>query len=288
MGLLQDPVASLDQARWYLNNKHLERFPGAFELAAGNLCRQTLEQIFFILCFFSTMPKNKYINQDRKLKTAWHLYDQLKKAKPNTNTTFLEFARTRCVRIRKFATKPRTLNKWRNILNESSHFSTKHRKLDEALLGEFIDFASALFDSKDKYLIVAALNEIFSKGRVRATLGNDPENTPGIMLQSVVDIKHINRTPEGSITLTGPSHKFFVISSTEVPRGRWPNIPVVVQHSVGISFGLQFVKKDRSPVNISSTEAMLSCFSSTPEETTRLVRRLKKLGFNAVQKEIDV
>ena len=78
MGLLQDPVSSLDQARWYLSNKQFEKFPGAFELAAGNLCRQILEQILFILCFFSTMPKNKFIKPDRKLKTAWNLYEQLK------------------------------------------------------------------------------------------------------------------------------------------------------------------------------------------------------------------
>ena len=285
MGLLQDPVASLDQARWYLNNKNLEKFPGAFELAAGNLCRQTLEQILFILCFFSTMPRNKYIKQDRTLRAAWHLYDQLKKTKPNTNKTYFKIARTRGILIRKFATKPRTLDKWRNILNESSHFSTKHRRLDEVILGEFIEYANSLFDAKDKYLVVAALNEIFSKGRVRATLGNDAENTPGIMVQSVVDIKNINRTSEGGITLTGPSHNLFVASSTEVPRGRWPNSPVIVQHSAGISIGMQFVKKDRSPVNISSTEALLNSFSSSPEETKRLIRRLKKIGFTIVPKE---
>ena len=142
MGLLQDPVASLNQARWYLNNKNLEKFPGAFELASGNLCRQTLEQILFILCFFSTMPRNKYIKQDRTLRTAWHLYDQLKKTKPSNNKTYFEIARSRGARIRKFATKPRTLDKWRKILNESSHFSTKHRKLDEIILGEFIDYAN--------------------------------------------------------------------------------------------------------------------------------------------------
>lgn len=285
MGLLQDPVASLDQARWYLNNKDLEKFPGAFELAAGNLCRQTLEQMLFILCFFSTMPKNKFIKQDRTLKTAWNLYDQLKKTKPNTNKTYFQIARTRGDRIRKFATKPRTLDKWRKLLNESSHFSTKHRKLDESVLGEFIDYANTIFDEKDKYLIVAALNEIFSKGRVRAILGNDEENTPGILIQSVVGIKDINRTSEGGITLTGPSHNLHVLSSTEVPRGRWPNAPVLVQHSVGISLNFQLVKKDRNPVNISSTEALLNSFSSTPVETRRLIRRLKKIGFNVVADE---
>ena len=63
------------------------------------------------------------------------------------------------------------------------------------------------------------------------------------MFQSVVEIKDINRTPEGTIALKGPSHKMHVVSSTEVPRGRWPNAPVVVQHAVGISIGMQFVKK---------------------------------------------
>ena len=104
------------------------------------------------------------------------------------------------------------------------------------------------------------------------------------MVQSVVDIKNICRTPEGRITLTGPSHNMFVASSTEVPRGRWPNSPVIVQHSVGISIGMQFVKKDRSPVNISNTDAILNSFSSSPEETERLIRRLKKIGLFQMSK----
>ena len=156
MGLLQDPVASLEQARWYLDNRDLEKFPGAFELAAGNLCRQTLEQILFILCFFSTMPKNKYIKNDRTLKTAWSLYDQLKKTKSGTSKTYFKIARSRGTRIQKFATQPRTLDKWRKLLNESSHYSAKHRNLDEVVLGDFIEYANTLFDEKDKYLICGA------------------------------------------------------------------------------------------------------------------------------------
>lgn len=285
MGLLQDPIASLKQSQWYLNNKDLETFPGSFELAAGNLCRQILEQILFILCFFSTMPSNKYIKQDRSLKTPYQMYEQLKKIKPNSNKTYLEVARNRGDRIRKFAVRPRTLDKWRKILNESSHFSTKHRKLNEVALGEFIEYASAMLDEKDGHLVVVILNEIFSKGRVKATLGNDTENTPGIMVQSAVEIKDINMTPEGGITLTGPAHNFHVLSSTEVPRGRWPNVPVIVQHSVGISIGIQFVRKDGSPVDISSTSGLLNSFSSSTEETKRLIRRLKRIGLTIVPKE---
>jgi len=285
LGLLQDPIASLKQSRWYLNNKDIETFPGAFELAAGNLCRQILEQILFILCFFSTMPNNKYMKLNRSLKTPYQMYGELKKIKPDTNKTYFEVARNRGDRIRKFAVRPRTLDKWRKTLNESSHFSTKHRKLDEVALGEFIDYANTMLDEKDGFLVVAALNEIFSKGRVRATLGNDTENTPGIMVQSVVEIKDINMTPEGGIALTGPAHNFHVVSSTEVPRGRWPNVPVIVQHSVGISIGIQFVRKDGNPVNINSTSGLLNSFSSSTEETERLIKRLKKIGLTIVPKE---
>ena len=58
MSLLQDPLKVLSQIEWYLTNQDKEIFPGAYVLSAGNLSRQLLEQILFILCFYSGLPKN--------------------------------------------------------------------------------------------------------------------------------------------------------------------------------------------------------------------------------------
>jgi len=280
MGLLQDPSAALDQAQWYLENRDKEKFPGAFELAAGNLCRQTVEQILFILCFYSSMPKNKYMKTSRQLKTPWNLYEELKKTKPDSNKKYIELARIRGPRIRKFATKPRTLNKWRKTLNESAHFSIKNRCLDGSALHEFIAFGRQLFDNKDRYLIVAAINDIFSSGRFRAVLSGDEDNTPGILIRSLVSINNIKRTDSGGITLIGPDQNFHVISSTEIPRGPWPIVPVMIQNAGGMAIIMQFVKKDGAAINIANTENLLNCFATTAEEARRLKRHLSKLGFN--------
>ena len=126
------------------------------------------------------MPTSKYLKQDRSLRVSGHLITQLNKKDDNTGKSYFELARNRGARIRKFARWPKSLNKWRAILNESSHFSTKFRKIDKNDLMSFINMASDLFDSKDKYLILGALNEIFSKGRVKALLMNDEDNSPGI------------------------------------------------------------------------------------------------------------
>jgi hypothetical protein len=279
MGLLQDPSAALEQAQWYLDNGDKEKFPGAFELAAANLCRQTVEQIFFILCFYSGMPKKKYINSKMELKTPWALYLELKKASPNSNKKYIEIARIRGSRIRKFATKPRTLNKWRKTLNESAHFSIKNRKLDSSLLYEYIEFGKNLFDCKDRYLVIAALNDIFSSGRFRAVLSGDEDNTPGILIRNLVSIKDIQRTDRGGLTLSGPDQNFHVISSTEIPRGSWPKVPVMIQNAAGMAIMMQFEKKDGTAINIGSTEALLNCFATNDKETERLKRHLNKLGF---------
>lgn len=278
MGLLQDPVASLEQASWYLENSHLEKFPGAFELAAGNLCRQTLEQVLFILCFYSSMPVNKYLKSDRTMHVAGRLLKELKRCKGSSKKTYYQIARSRGSRIRKFAKQPRTLDKWRRILNESSHFSTNFRKVDKSTLDAFINLAKTWFDDKDKYLIVGALNEIFSNGRVWATL--DADNIPGICQQTIVSANNLERTPDGRLALRGPEHSFFVISSTEIPRGRWPKMPVLIQHSVGITLGIQFVNKYKKPINISSMSSIIESFSSTKGQRRYLSQCLNRLGIN--------
>src|SRR6266540_575072 len=122
MSLLQSPLKAVAQIDWYLDNQHMESFPGAFVSAAGNLSRQLLEQILFILAFYSGMPSNKYMKTNRQLRTAGSVINALRQVNPATGRTYFAEARRRGPRIRKFARYPRSLDKWRDELNEPSHF----------------------------------------------------------------------------------------------------------------------------------------------------------------------
>lgn len=277
MALLQDPLKALDQIEWYLDHREHQKFPGAFELAAGNLCRQTLEQILFILCFFSRMKKTAYIRGDKTLKTAGQLLGALDKRDP-TGRTFWELARKRGPRIRKFARYPRTLKKWQRELNEPSHFSTNYRTVDEEKIREFVAKTRVWFDEKDGHLLVAAVNELHSGGKIEAVLLDDQENTPGISQEVVVTASNICKTDTGGLALQGPQKAWEVISDTEVPRGRWPGKPVLVVGTVGMSIGFHFVTKRGDPIHFNNIEGMLQCFARTRGQRSFLVRRLRQLG----------
>ena len=279
MGLLQDPIKALEQAEWYLEQNQGERFPGAYELAAGNLCRQTLEQILFIPCFYSGMPRKSYFRVDRTLQTAGRLLKELDQFDPTTHKSYWELARRRGPRIRKFARQPRVLRAWQRKLNEPSHFSLKFRAIGADRLKAFVSWVRQLFDTKDKYLIVAAVNELFSNGRFCATLSTDLENTPGISMKAVIGPKHLERDEHGHLALRSSFQGMQVISDTEIPRGPWPRQPVLVQHSVGIILGIQFVTRDGTSVDISNTGGILASLARTSGQRAALTRRLRELGF---------
>ena len=279
MSLLQDPKKALDQAEWFLDHRQYEKFPGAFELAAGNLCRQTLEQILFILCFFSRMPKNCFIKTDRTLQTAGLLLRELDKIDPTTRKSYWAIARVRGPRIRKFARYPRTLKIWWKKLSEPSHFSAKFRKVNEAGIREFIHQARGWLDDEDKLLIVAAINEIFSNGKVLATLANDKDNTPGIKWNVVVDPSNLYCAEDGRLALRTPYMGFKVISDTEIPRGRWPQLPVIVKGWGNFDFGFQFYNKQGDPIDLTNLKTVFKSFAKTKSDRNYLIKCLRQLGF---------
>lgn len=279
MGLLQDPLKALEQAEWYLD-QDTEKFPGALELAAGNLCRQILEQILFILCFFSEMPRNRFFRADRTLQTAGRLIKELDKLDPTANMTYWELARRRGPRIRKFARFPRVLRAWQSELNEPSHFTTKFRRIDKTWLRNFINRVRKYFNDKDKHLIVAAINELLSNGRIQATLSSDTDNTPGVSSKVVVGPGNLERDEHGNLALRGPQEGMFIISDLDVPRGPWPRKLVLVQHSVGISIGCQFITKSGDPVDISSIEGVLRSMGKTAGQRRAITRKLRELGYD--------
>ena len=120
--LLQDPVRAARQIRWYLDSQELETFPGAFVLAAGNLARQLLEQVLFILAFYSGIPHTQFLKSSTELRSVDAVIKALKKADPVTSRTYLALAADRGSRIRKFARLARSFDRWRRLFNEPSHF----------------------------------------------------------------------------------------------------------------------------------------------------------------------
>ncbi len=280
MGLLQDPIKVLDQAGWYLDNAHLESFPGAFHLAAGSLCRQTLEQILFLLCFFSRMPQRKYMRQDRTLQVAGRLLQGLEEVDASSGRRYIALARRAGPRVRKLARHPTSLSRWQRELNEPAHFSLRMRTVDETRLREFVRFARTVLDENDKYAIVAAINEIFSNGTYRAVLGDGPQNMPGVTRTIVVGPGAIKRGEDGSLGFKTPSFPIRIISATEVPRGRWPRgAAVIVQHTVGMSIGGQLVTKRGDPVDLTSIGSVIASFAKSEGQRRYLKGHLRRLGF---------
>jgi hypothetical protein len=216
---LQEPRKALEQAEWYSDHQEEETFPGAFELAAGNLCRQVLEQILFVLCFFSRMPRNRYFRDDSTLRTAGQLIHALDGKDPTTGKTYWESARSAGPRIRKFARYPRVLKAWQRELNEPSHFSAKFRKIDAAWLRAFVGRVKQWVDEQDKHLIVAAVNELLSNGRIQAVISNDASNTPGVSSKVVIGPNSLELDDQGNLSLRTPQQEMLVISDSDIPRG---------------------------------------------------------------------
>ena len=118
MALLQDPVKSIEQIEWYLQNDKLATFPGAFLIAAGNLSRQLVEQMLFLICFYGGLPRNKYLKTDFRLRNLDGIIKALSKKPPTPGKSYWHTARRRGPRIAKFASFRRTFPKWRKLFND--------------------------------------------------------------------------------------------------------------------------------------------------------------------------
>jgi hypothetical protein len=285
MGLLQDPLKALEQAEHYLDNQAEEKFPGAAVLSAGTLCRQTLEQILFILCFYSRMPQNRYLRDDRSLKVAGQLLTELGRKDTATGRTFWKLARARGPRIRKFARQPRVLKAWQKKLNEAAHFTVQNRTVDTDFLRGFIGKMRPQFDAKDINLIIAAINELFSGGRVTATLSDDADNIVGVQRKVVVTADMLD-LENGNLTLRTNEDAFLVISNTEVPKGPWPKRLVLPTDCDGMQISAQFVTRKGEPVDLRTFGTILSSLGRTKGQRAAVTRRTKQLGLEVKWEKI--
>ncbi len=278
MSLIQDPVRALRQARWYLANPQLELMPTAFSLAAGNLLRQFVEQVFFALAFYGGVPRNRYMRSDCTLRTAGTVLRELK-AIDSAGRTYLQHARASHPYLRRIARPPATLQRWINALNDPSHFgnpamSRRTRRVDlETLTGEL----EALVDQTLFHLVIAAANELRTRGKLRAVLGTDPNRTVALQCEVVVRPKHL-MLHEGELTLSPPSPRIRIVSS-EIPEPVAPSRDLVmVQHQTRPALQVRLTASDGHPIDLTTPETMLSSLARTPARRGALLRRLRQLG----------
>lgn len=281
MSLLQHPLRALEQVEWYLNNKEQEQFPGAFLLAAGNLSRQVLEQIIFIVAFYSGLPRNRYLKSSNEIRSAGHILNELKKVEPTSGLSYFKLARRRGQRIRKFARFPRSLDKWRRLLNEPSHFSNPAAgiKTKEKNIHEFVTRFTATFEEIDGYLITAAVNELRSSGTIRAILAKDDNNTPGVQCDVVVTPNNLE-LENGKLSLKTRPIPIQVVPNSENVPYRWRRRVVVVQHSHGMKLGLRLITRTGHPINLTNTGTIIESFMIDSRDQRLLFRRLKQQGIN--------
>jgi hypothetical protein len=288
MSLLQDPIRVLDQIEWYLDNQHLEKFPGAFIRCAGNLSRQMLEQIFFILAFYSKMPPDKYTYPDHRLRMANTIWENIQKQNPETGQTYLEDARQCNPRILKFARLSKSFNKWRREFNEPSHYrnpmTSPHTK--ETHMREFIRRLRRIIDPLDSHLIIAATNELISKGKVKAIIGNDAMNTPGIIRDAIIAPNWFS-VVDGKITWCAPRFKVqVVLPDSEIPQLQWKNELIIVRHTETIRLGVRFMTEFGELVDMDNVGKIVTAMGKTPEARKRLTRHFKKLGIDLEWSEL--
>jgi hypothetical protein len=223
------------------------------------------------------MPETKYVRRGARLRTAGALLEELEKFDTTSGESYWTRHAKRGSRIRKFVRARRSIAKWARILNEPSHFSITNRRLSDSELRQFVQTARDWFDEKDKNVLVAIVNQIISRGKYTAVLGPERANIPGIEQRVVVTAADLERTAEGSLTL-GVEVPHLIVSKRQVHRGRWPQLPVLIESTGDISIGVQLVTKRGQPVRLGTLKEIIESLGSTRGERAYLVRRMRELG----------
>ena len=164
-------------------------------------------------------------------------------------------------------------------MNEPSHFSNPAvgRKTREKDIRDFVTTFRDIFEEIDAYLITAAVNEIRTKGFIRAVLGSDPANTPGVEYTAVVTPDLIE-LENGKLSFKTPAIPIVIVPDSQDVPYRWKKSVVLVQHSFGMSVHCRMVTAFGTPIDLSTVGSVLSTLAADPKDRRRLVRRLRKLG----------
>lgn len=284
LSLLQSPHRALDQIEWYLDNAQHELFPGAFHIAAGNLARQVLEQVLFILAFYGGLPREKWMRPDKRLRPAGRILHALEQPSSSGADYFVNAAK-RGSRIRKFARLRPRLPSWLQQLNEPSHYhnAAARRRTGEKAIRRFSQALRSTFEDLDAYLLTAAVNEMISDGKVRAFFGSEPECIPAAEVTMVVQIRDVI-VENGRPSLHAPRFPIRIIPSDQEVGLRRSKAVILVQHSAGMALQGRFVNSQGDPIDLSSFEASLRSLAPTKELQVQLARRLRRLGFASLHR----
>ncbi|MCH7652863.1 MAG: hypothetical protein IIB14_04225 [Chloroflexi bacterium] len=165
-------------------------------------------------------------------------------------------------------------------MNEPSHFSNPIARRDtkEHHVREFEKYFRSIFEEQDGYLILAAVNEIGSNEYVRAVLGEDADNTPGVIYDAIVRPEDIE-VADGQFSIKfGKVDIKIIPDSKEVPV-RWKKSVVMVQHSQGMSLLCRTVTDTGRQIDISNFDKVLEAFASDPHNRMRLIQHIRRLGY---------
>lgn len=272
---------------WYLNSRDKELFPGAFLLAAGNLARQLLEQIVFILAFYSGMPRGRYLKTSNHFRSLDAVIRALREREPSAGCEYVEVAARRGSRIRKFARLLGALDRWRRLFNEPSHFANPAagRRIKELDIRSFANRIRRVTEEVDAFLVTAAVNELRSGGFITAVLGAEPKNIPGVECTVVVTPNMINYRV-GQFSIISPKIPIMVVSNAREVPYRWRKRVVLVQHSHGMALQLRVVTRAGKPLNLSNFQSIVDTFASDLKDRAQLMRRMKSFGLRVHLREV--
>lgn len=248
-------------------------------MSAGNLCRQLVEQILFIISFYGELPKEKYIKNDDKIKTPFEIIKSLKEIDLQDNATYIDKAIRKGKRIEKFAVKLSNLDNWRKLFNEPSHFRNPMRTKNygEGDITKFINMMKEIIDDKDCHLLTAAINEMKSGGKIKATLINDDDNTLAITMEIILTPKDIIMKNK-LLSIKYDKIKYFVVpDDKEIPH-KIINEPILIQNSKDIKFEYKVFNKHRRLIDLTNFQTTLNGICSTKEDCMELKKHLKKYG----------
>lgn len=282
MALLQNPIKVLQQIERLLDERQHDAFPGASINAAGNLCRQTAEQIAFLLCVYARMPRERYLKPDGRLKILNDVLVALDSKDPATTRTYWTCAKKRGPRLDKFVALRPSLRRWRAWFNETSHYSAPghHRTIGETHVRACLAELRSVIDAHDFGLVVAAYNQIMSDGSITADLTNNAANLPAIQAVHVVRIRDISLDQDGRLALHAARGPIAILPDDVETRPRKLKGPAIVRGEVAPVLSVQLVNDAGQPVDLTNFEATLRSLMPTPRDQRRMQRRMRQLGLH--------
>lgn len=282
MALLQNPIKVLQQIERLLEERKHDAFPGASINAAGNLCRQTAEQIAFLLCVYARMPRERHMKSDGRLKMLNEVLVALDSKEPTSGRTYWTCARKRGPRLAKLVALRPSLRRWRVWFNETSHYSAPghHRTIGETHVRACLAELRSVIDGNDFGLVVAAYNHIMSDGSITADVTNDPANLPSIQSVHVVRIRDVSRDQDGRFALHAARGPIELLPDDVETRPRKLKGPAIVRGEVTPVLLVRLVNSAGQPVDLSNFEATLRSLMPTERDQRRMQRHMRKLGLH--------